>query len=476
MKNKLNIEYQFTFVVFALLVIYAFWFATEASTNLLRGDDWRFLLIFYKKWLDGTFQFSDLFSDHHPIALHPLVYIVNAVYFSLERVYGAWLGLIIKTFTGVLLLWELFRNEISVSSKVLAVLFPLFIIMLFFGMNEVTEYVWPLLTYESSMTFFCGLVTLVVLDALLTSGNVRWVKAFFLILVAMLSLFLMGTLIKLFYLASLLVLLMVVIAERKVTANIVLSAFVICLALVLHTVFISSLDLPKGNDFNITLTSVVDLMTNLFDNMSFVAFGLAAGITNAKFLDYPSVTLDIFSAGCLILVGYSVFVFHQVRMWKFTIIPMVLVVYMLLVFLGAIVFRNAEAVSNTWPLYIPRYFPAYHMGWIGVTWIYCYKLRLTSKRGMVLAIAAPLLLGIFLMLLGLKHAWNFKPYIESSNLKAEISVCKYASGDLAAETNIPMWIRGHSFSQEGILLLKENKLNIFSGDTLGYRCTDLLNN
>jgi hypothetical protein len=131
-----------------------------------------------------------------------------------------------------------------------------------------------------------------------------------------------------------------------------------------------------------------------------------------------------------------------------------------------------EIVPGAWPLYIPRYFPTYHMGWIGVVWIYYYKFCVASKCGLVLAIAVPLSFGICFMLLGLAHAWVSKPYIESANRKAEVAVCTYANDDLTSAADVPMWVRGHSFSREAVLLLKERKLNIFSSETRYYRCAD----
>lgn len=473
MKLKINVGSQISVVVFILLTLFTFWFTTVTATNLLKADDWRFILIFYKKWLEGSFQFRDLFSDHHPMALHPLVYLFNAKFFSLQGIYEAWFGLIIKTITGFILLWKLFHSTPTPSSNFIAVLFPLYIVCLFFGMNEFAEFIWPLLTYESSMTFFCGLVSLVVLDRVLTNINARIsvIDTLALALIAILSLLLMGTYIKLFLLSILLALLIVAIYQFKITKNVAIPFIIITLSLVMYTIFIAYLDLPKGNMYSITLASVGELLTNWFANISFVAFGLAAGLSNTTVFAYPSFVLNIFAAICLIIAVYSIFVFYQERMWESTLIPVVLVFFLMFTYLGTIVFRSNESPLGVWPLYIPRYFPTYHMGWIGVVWIYYYKFRTNLKLGLILVISAPLILGIALMLFGFMHAWRSKPYVISANNLAEVAVCKFANGEQTAEEEIPRYIRGASFSHEGVQILQQNHLNIFNDHNFSYRCT-----
>jgi len=470
MKIKSNIGIQVTLVAFLLLTLGTFWFATETAANLLKGDDWRFLLSFYKKWLDGTLQFRDLFSDHHPIVLHPLIYIFNAEFLSLQRIFGAWFGLTIKMVAGVLLIWKLFSDGSRASAKWLGMLFPLYVVLLFFGMNAFEEYTWPLLTYESSMTFLCGLITLIMLDSVLATDNARQTRLVALALAAALSLLLMGTLVKLLFVAAILAMLPIALAERKRMIRLALPAAIILVVLAAHSALIASLDLPAGNGYSITLTAILELATNGFDNLRIVAFGLAAGISSSKIFPFPSAQLSIFAAVCLAIVGYSIIAFYRERMWQITIIPVVLVINLLLTFLAAIVFRPGEIAPGTWPLYIPRYFPAYHIGWIGVIWIYYYKFRMTSKRSVQLTVAAFLSLGICFMLFGLVSAWGAKPYIQAANLRAEIALCRYANGDMSAEQDVPMWIRGHSFSQEGVQLLKKNKLNVFSEDSRSNRC------
>jgi hypothetical protein len=473
-KNKLNVDARVTLAAFVALAIYALWFTTETATNILRGDDWRFLLIFYKKWINGTLHFRDLFSDHHPTPFYPIVFIFNAEFFSLQGIYGAWFGFILKMFTGVLLVRKLFSTVTPASSTWPTILFPLYIVMLFFGMNEFEEYIWPLVSYGSNMTFFCGLVTLIFLDKLLAEGNAKGTKAVALFLAAIFSLLLMGTYIKLFFLSSLIALLLVVIAERKITANVALATLMICLALVFYSFILASLNFPKVRGYAITVDKIIELSTNWFENFKFLAFGLAAGITSIKILHYPSVALNIFAAGCLALVGYSVFAFYKERIWKVTLVPVVLVIYLLLTLIGAIVFRGDESFPGGWPLYIPRYFPTYHMGWIGVVWIYYYKVCMTSHRNSVLAIPGMLLLGISFLLCGLANTLRTVSIHKFEHYKAEVAACKYANGDLTAENDIPIWIRGrgHSFSREAVLLLKERKLNIFSSNAPGYRCAD----
>lgn len=474
MRKKLDVGVQTTIVVFLLLSIYASWFSTGTANNLLQGDDWRFLLEFYKKWLDGTFQFKDWFADSHPIAWHPLVYIFNAEFFSLQRKYGAWIGLLIKMAAGLLLLWALFRDRTQAGSKLLSILFPVYIVLLFFGMNETAEYFWPLLTYESSMTFLCGLAVLVLLDRLMAADGARIRNSAAVFFTALVTLLLMGTLIKLFLVASIFTLAIIAMAGRGQTIRVAWPIGSLGLALFFHGLFIGSLQLSHADAFPITLTSILGLVTNLFENFRVVAFGLAAGISGARIFHYPSVSLNIFVVVSLLLVGYSVFVFYRERMWKITIIPMVLIVYLLLSFLGAIVFRAGEIVPDSWPLYVPRYFSTYHMGWVGVVWILYYKFRLASARNVVLPVALMLSLGICFMLVGLVGAWKTKPYLEYANLQAEIAMCKYANGDMAAEKDISFGIKGYSFSQEAVRFLQDNRLNIFSEGYMGYKCVSAM--
>jgi len=474
MNNRLNTGEKFAIAAFVMLAINTFWFMNNTATNLLKGDDWRFLIMFYKKWIDGTFAFRDLFSDQHPIALHPLVYLFNAEYLSLQRIYTAWFGLLLKILAGVLLLWKIFSNGTPVSSRLLSVLFPLAIVLLYFGMNETTEYFWPLLTYQNGMTFCCGLAVLALTDSLISRANMfkAGFLVFAMILLSLLSLLLMGTMIKLFFLASISALLIVALVERRVTLNIMVPTFILSAGIVMHSVFISVLGIPKHNGYAASLDNVTQLLVNWYDNLSYVSYGLAAGIARESILHYPGAGLSLLALTCLIIVACSIYVYFRERMWEISIIPIVLVIYMMMVFMGALVFRSDEAVSGSWPLYIPRYFPVYHMGWIGVVWIYYNKFRLAKHRGRVSMIAVPLLVVVLLMLSGIKHAWNASPNIASANNKAEIAVCKYAKGDQEAAADIPMSIGGHSFSLEGVLLLKERGLSIFSADTPGYHCTD----
>jgi hypothetical protein len=458
-------------IAFAVLALFCIYFSAGAATNVLRGDDWRFLLIFYKKWLEGTLELKDLFSDYHQVLFYPLFHIANAELFSLQGKTGTWLGLVIKILTGGLLLRQFFLHETAFKSGKLAILFPLYIVFLFFGLNEFEEYTWPLVTYGSNMTQLCGIVLLICLDRLMLQGPVRFSQmalftglcAFFLVL--------LGTSIKLFLLAIILALGAVMLVERQLNWNRIAPVIIMLAVLAIYTAFIKSLNLPEVRTYNLSLSSMAELAAHWRQTFFYLAYGAAAGITMARILPYPSLTLDIIAVFAFILVLYSVVLYYRERMWNITLLPIVFTGYMLLTFLGALVFRKAEINPDTWwPLYMPRYFPVYHMGWIGVVWIYYYKAKVVVGNKKELAIAVLLELGICFMLLGIAKAWHAMPLLEERYRKAEIALCKYASGEARALNEIELPIRGHFFSEEAVLLLKARKLSIFSDESKSYRC------
>ena len=113
-KNRFtNSKFHFAIILlFCFWSIFAFWYTSVTTGNYLHGDEWRFLLIFYKKWIDGTLTFKNLFSDHHPMLLHPLVFLANAKWFSMQMKYSAFFGIAAKVVTGVFILKILLQKQV----------------------------------------------------------------------------------------------------------------------------------------------------------------------------------------------------------------------------------------------------------------------------------------------------------------------------------------------------------------------------
>lgn len=458
-------------IAFAVLALFCIYFSAGAATNVLRGDDWRFLLIFYKKWLDGTLRLQDLFSDYHQVLFNPLFHIANAELFSLQGKTGTWLGLAIKILTGGLLLWQFFLHDTAFKSGKLAILFPLYIVFLFFGLNEFEEYTWPLVTYGSNITLLCGIVLLICLDRLMLQAPVRFSQMALFACLCAFFLVLLGTSIKLFLLTVIIALGAVLLVERQLNWNRIAAVFIMLAVLSIYAGFIKSLNLPEVRTYNLSAASMAELAGHWRQNLFYLAYGAAAGITMARILPYPSLTLDIIAIFAFILVLYSVVLYYRERMWNITLLPIVFTGYMMLTFLGALVFRKAEINPDSWwPLYMPRYFPVYHLGWIGVVWIYYYQAKAIVDNKKELAIAVLLELGICFMLLGIAKAWHAIPLMAERNLAAEVALCHYAKDPGFSPDAIPLPIRGHFFSREGVLLLKARKLSIFSDESKSYRC------
>jgi hypothetical protein len=468
--NKSKWTKLVTWAVFALLSINVFWYSMETATNLLRGDDWRFLLFFYKKWTEGTLGFKDLFIDQHPILLHPIVFLLNAEFFSLQMKDAAILGMIAKIGAGALLLWKMFQIQNEKLPVWLSVLFLSYAVLLFFGMNSTNEYNWPLVTYESNLFYLSALGFLVLVDRFFSdhqNRNLRTAAVIAIGGIAMINILLYSTLMRMFLIATFAGILPITILEKKNRNKRIAALIVIALIVLAYPAFIKWTG--HIDRYALSLGDIEGLLGELFSRNLFISYGLAAGVLNLEHFRFPTFRLTVIADLCLFLVAYSIFIFYKDRMWKKTVFPIVLILYMLFSMLGAMVFRKGE-VANGWPLFIPRYFAYYHMGWVGVTWIFYSKLSLdSSQKWARIASATLLVAGISVLVSSIAIAWKGAVYITASNEQSVAALCGYATGKVLEE-EIPTYIRGGSFTAEGVSILQANHLNVFFDTTLSPTC------
>jgi hypothetical protein len=357
-------------IALVLLGLITSLYSFQTASNLLEGDDWRFLTIFYKKWIDHTLEFRDLFADQHPILLHPIVYLFNAKVLSLQMKFGAYLGMAAKFATAGLLLWRVQSCSQRANPSTLNLVLLLCILSMFFGMNETVEYSWALLTYECNVFFLVAVSFSILLDRVLKRRQ-SVIELALLFAAGLAAILLLGTLIKLFLLAALVALAPLVIFDGLNRRAVVGITVAIGLVIVVHTEFIRLLQIQNIYD-PMSFETIAGTVRDLPKLVMNVGYGLAAGILNWGPIEFPSRTLALLAILLEALVTYAIVIFYREQMWKITAVPIVLVFYYLLTLAGAVLFRPLE-VDSGWPLYIPRYLPYYHVGWVGVIWIYYIK-------------------------------------------------------------------------------------------------------
>ena len=397
--------------------------------------------------------------------LHPLVFLANAKWFSMQMKYSAFFGIAAKVVTGVFILKILLQKQVPLRWASASLIF--YVIFIFYGFNQTVEYTWSLVTYESNFFYLLGILFLLFIDkALISSAEKQAISYLIVVSLGLLFLVLMATEMKLLISASILIMLPMIVLEKEHRRRIVILIAIQIALLVIYKIFLQTIGEDHG--YEATTNNIGEVMSDLPANMLRIGYGLAAGVLNDNAFHYPTTLLTCFAVLFLVLVTYALFSYYKEKMWRESFVPIVLVIFMLLSMVGAIVFRSGE-VATGWPLSIPRYFVYYHLGWVGIVWIFFIKFRsASSKLASFLLIVLPVI-GMLVLSSSATLAWNNRVYFAKSNERTEIALCRYARNE-APENEISQGVRGSGFTREGVEILVSHKLNIFSTRDIATPC------
>jgi len=440
-----------------MLSMSALIFAYLYHFDAIRADEWRFLELYVIPLYENTFHMSSLWIDHHPQPLTALLFIISAEYFHLNINLFTYVGIISKIIFCILFLYllNISLNKWQSKGKYLLMIV---VVSVFFSMKSINEYHWGLVTL-SNFWFVILLGVFFYLDSALKSnlfknGVIFGILMFFLLIGAK-DFATIGVL----SIMAFLVLFLLFSEQRKEATLLFL---ILLVSFLLFKVFWMLLGVEPQHTSKL-LFDYNDL--NIPGALHSLSVALLSGFVNISILQsYGFSDSSLLFAGYMVVIAYMYifFAYIKYKLYKMNNIPLLLILYMFLFIVAIFLFRFFPTGSEIdWRLASPRYTKVYEIGAIALIWAYALladKIKISKVFTCILYIIGIILL--FLNIVSVFRAWDFSKYLVATNTKTEKSLLRCFENNETCE-NLPKWLTGGSFTQEKMVFLQENQLNIF---------------
>ena len=176
--SRISINFQkdnfLIFLTISILLLNAINFTYLNADPHVRGDGWRFIEMFLVPYSLGNLTIVDLFNDHHPLPLAPLLFIFNAEFFKLRMDYEAFVGLFFILCNSLIIISEMKKNSYSL----LGILVKIFVCI---SMTHPITFVWSLVTI-GYIYFFLGSIVIFSINNFLKKLNKSRLMLLFLLL------------------------------------------------------------------------------------------------------------------------------------------------------------------------------------------------------------------------------------------------------------------------------------------------------
>lgn len=470
------------YILLFSLVVHSFALVNEVASNHVVADAWRHLVQYYIKWEDGSFKAGDLFSDHHPNALSAILYIVNGEYFSLQFKYQAFNGMVFKMLLGGFVTYYiimLIRDaQLSLPLSALVYSIAVYLLLLLYGLNAIVEYTWYLVA-ESHIIFLSQFLFLISCDKFLHGDGSALRRFLPVVILSIVLYFASITVIKLTVAVVVFALLPVLFLSKRHRLNVILLISGLIFTYMSISISINFVfDISPAAAYEFSFEKLVFLLENAHNvflsmvgglTVGFVSLGVVntlSGLSNGILL--AAVIIAVFS-----FVVFSYYLFYKYKMWEVSFVPIFLAVFLLAFVMAAIIFRSKLdgdiSIMKSWPLNVPRYMLSYHIGIMGILFIYIiYFSRFNSKLLFRYVVSLFVTVGIIHQLYCFHSAWKTAPYMVANQTKAIKEMCLYKDNkDVKLHPSIA---RG-AFSPQNFDYLVENRLNVFAEKGPGDHCS-----
>ena len=436
-------------------------YGEKIHSSIVRNDEWRFIRLYLMPYYEGDFSLKMLFTDQHAGWFDGTIFILDAKFFELAGDLFFNIGMLSKGLVLACLLIAIKRSFYN-NGFLFCIVFFL-IGSIFFSLKAPVEYNWPLVTRFNFFLLIFIIILMRVEVALLTTLDKKNLLFIIVMIVLLLLSHRSAALIMMLSLISVLALYLMsnLITKRKIDKNLVVLFGLIFLAIMFYYLISYFVGVNKYSSVS-SCDNLTCLQELSIDNLA-KTFPIAtlSGFIKIELLRQIIPSDKLFLLSYCIFAGY-VFVFFlglKKNIHITTIIPFVLMLYPLLFVLSVDLFRYVPNNNHfDWRIVSPRYIKTYELGVIGFVWLFikiCADYKKTFLN-ILLYFFALMFLAIYVY--NVKTSIKMIPFYEKANDRAVNSLINY-SGD---RSEIPVWVLGGDFSEDKLLFLYQNELNVFS--------------
>lgn len=353
----------------------------ESASPYCRADDWRFVEIYLRPYLDGTLQLQDLWSDPvHPLPLYAFMFICSAEWSNLQIHQIGWVCIFFQFFYALLIVWGFMQSTEQTGRKNgLLLLSIVGICTVIFSFVVNTAYTWPIMS-----SLYGGLFLLVAISMLANSYLNRARKKLKLVFLA--GVYILTTLLYsdwaiLLFLSFLIAGGILLIIEKQNRRKILLLSVVSILSIVAGLGLLNLLTGESSRQYQSAINALIILFVDHFIlTFKAIATGLFSGLLN-----YTRFTTDLGLGKNLYIMASAVFMvlylgvlvlYFIKRLYNRTILPCLMMIFSLLFLLSALVFRYNPLDHGSLALVIGRYLIYYQVGIAGFFWaVYMFLIR-----------------------------------------------------------------------------------------------------
>lgn len=445
-------------------------FSWKFSESIVRADGWRFISLYLRPWFEGGWHWSILWHDHNPQPITALLFIFNAKLFNLNMLYEQMFSMMFLGLNGTLL-YYIYSKNLEEKDKNKPTYFFSFLIItsVLFSLKTHIPLVWSLVSLSYIGNFF-GICLLLFYDQTLKKKNSFYRE---MLLVVFSTLFLIcfptnAILFVLSLIASLLIAL-TCFPFKKITLLIMPAA----LSLFIQKLFFIHIGAGAKYQTKFVFDSVFDSFSGFIKSISYCAVGISSGLISLEGLTAKlkinDVVLLVICYCYVLCCIFAIFYFIKTKSIKKTILPLCLIFLSIIFAIASSAFRFDPATQSVFSANLPRYYPTYSLGGVGLIWIaICslYHLRRSGKTKIAsCTIIFCLSLIVFSQMLYSVFYWKYFIGVgrKSDNLNAYSIIKNNADGNF--EIPPPFYISGNNYPEpykSSLKFIKKHKLNVFS--------------
>lgn len=468
------------FVVFAIVLFFfsqTFLFTWKTAAPYCRADDWRFIDIYLIPFFNGSIKLSDLWSDPvHPTPLYAFLFIANAKYSNLQIQQIAQIVIFFLLFSGILINYSYVESfKFNRKKRLLTVLEFISINTLIFSYIVHIKYSWALFMTQLYVSIFFTVLLSFLSDRYYLKSKEKEYK-----LLVYISLFYITSFILnidwtvLFTFSVFTVFLVIYLIEKKNRRKILYLLITILMSLIISAILISFLKTNSRPLFTHIINKVVLLFENPVLYFESISIGQFSGLVNFKWF----VSVLGFSKNLYFLLSITFFLsyltvlvlFFVKKLYKKSIIPIVLMSYSLWFIISVLFFRFNPVSNGLYCLVIPRYAPYYQIGVLGFVWtlylLLDYLFEKQRFKGLIKVIS--LLISVSLLFFWISvyfYQLKVSEYLVKSYHPRVSTILrnKLNNDTLILPTGVINTNKKKDITEQ-LEFLKEKKLNIFSHD------------
>ena len=471
MKSSPRFPFNEYILISLVLFLFAncFFYTYHNAIPLVKSDGWRFVQIYLVPWYEGHFNWSILWSDHHPQPLTATLFIFNAEIFGLRMDYEALFAIPFLLFSLILINKSIKQTLSPNRNIILYYILIALIASVLFSLTSTAPYTWSLVSLGIVARFFSVLAIQSIDIYLYRKQTAAQITLTIIGLSALLIMFSSSAKV---YLYSCLAVLLINIAFTPNKKYCIAPAAVIIASIIFQRLFFSIVgDGGKYGEKELII-SIVENSKFIEDYILYIGTGLSSAWLNlpatSKLLGITQESLAPFSAFILLFYIVTLFVYFRKGLSTKSTMPGTLILASLLTAIGAAIFRYNPETQSFMAGNVPRYYTLYGAGMIGVLWTWAWVL-IKAPTSRIIHIFSVVMVFLILssQFVSSASAWRKSTYLHKSILNTHSVMLRNSRGDLSVKP--PRFMVGSNYPEpylKSLSFLAEYNLNLFNDDNL----------